>query len=77
MAAVKAVASAERSCRPRGELRGEEGSGALLELRQGEGDAAVTHGVEVEPVVDGAVRALPGGVDVGGVVREGAAQHKR
>ena len=37
-------------------------------------DAAVPHGAEVEADVDGAVGALPGGVDVSGVVREGAAQ---
>ena len=37
-------------------------------------DAAVPHGAEVEAAVDGAVGALLGGIDVGGVVREGAAQ---
>ena len=77
MAAVEAAARAERRCRryhPRGELGSEEGGRALLERRRGEGDAPVPHGAEVEAAVNGAVGALPGGVDVGGVVREGAAR---
>uniref|UniRef100_A0A3B6IUU5 Uncharacterized protein n=1 Tax=Triticum aestivum TaxID=4565 RepID=A0A3B6IUU5_WHEAT len=75
MPAAAAVKAAPRAGRRHlgGELSGEEGGGALLHRRRGEGDAAVPHGAEIESAVHGAVCSLPGGVDVGGVVREGAA----
>ncbi|KAF7041794.1 hypothetical protein CFC21_051534 [Triticum aestivum] len=75
MRAAAAVEAATGAARRHlgGELGGEEGGGALLHRRRGEGDAAVPHGAEIESAVHGAVGALPGGVDVGGVVREGAA----